>query len=68
MQKVTIKTEFIKLDQFLKYTGMAENGGMAKAIILEGHVLVNGEKEERRGRKLFKGDKISLDDNHFVID
>ena len=50
---IEITTEFIKLDQFLKYTGEAENGAMAKDMILEGLVKVNGEIELRRGRKLY---------------
>lgn len=48
MQKIKISTEFIKLDQFLKFTGEIGTGGQAKELILDGQVKVNGEVEERR--------------------
>lgn len=67
MEKIEITTEYIKLDSALKYCGIAENGAHAKEIILEGVVTVNGEKELRRGRKLYKGDVFKLDDEEFEI-
>lgn len=67
MEKIEITTEYIKLDSALKYSGIAENGAHAKEIILEGLVTVNGEKELRRGRKLYKGDIFKLDDEEFEI-
>ncbi|MBE7033059.1 MAG: RNA-binding S4 domain-containing protein [Ruminococcaceae bacterium] len=67
MEKIEITTEYIKLDSALKYCGIAENGAHAKEIILEGLVTVNGEKELRRGRKLYKGDIFKLDDEEFEI-
>lgn len=60
MEKIRITTEFIKLDQFMKFTGEVETGGQAKDMILNGEVRVNGEVEERRGRKLYPGDKIEF--------
>lgn len=53
-----IDTEYIKLDSFLKATGMASSGGEAKVLITDGNVLVNGEPELRRGRKLYRGDIV----------
>ena len=67
MEKIEIKTEYIKLDSVLKYSGIAENGAHAKEMILEGLVTVNGEKELRRGRKLYKGDMFKIDDEEFEI-
>ncbi len=67
MEKIEITTEYIKLDSALKYSGIAENGAHAKEIILEGLITVNGEKELRRGRKLYKGDIFKLDDEEFEI-
>ncbi len=64
---ISINTEYIKLDSALKYAGIAENGAHAKEMILEGLVTVNGEKELRRGRKLYKGDKFKIEDEEFVI-
>ena len=66
--KVKIKTEFIKLDQLLKYTGVAENGSHAKEMILEGIVKVNGEVCLSRGKKLYKGDKVSIFEEEFEIE
>lgn len=51
---------YIKLDQFLKWQGIAQTGGEAKIIIKEGGVEVNGESEIRRGRKLVTGDRVTV--------
>ncbi|MFC6647644.1 MULTISPECIES: S4 domain-containing protein YaaA [Paenibacillus] len=63
MKKIVIHSGYIKLDQFLKLSDCVSTGGMAKALLQEGHVQVNGEVEERRGRKLYPGDKIQVQDN-----
>lgn len=60
MEKIRIHTDTIKLDQFLKYCGIAASGSDAKAMIKEEKILVNGEVETRRGRKLKKGDVVSI--------
>lgn len=49
--EIEIKTEYIKLEQLLKYANLVETGGMAKQAIQEGLVLLNGEVEIRRGKK-----------------
>lgn len=67
METIKINTEFIKLDSFLKLTNLCESGGLAKTLIQEGSVMVNGEVETRRGKKLYKGDKISFEGNDFII-
>lgn len=67
METIKINTEFIKLDSFLKLTNLCESGGLAKTLIQEGAVMVNGEVETRRGKKLYKGDKISFQGNDFII-
>ncbi len=56
-----IQTEWIRLDQFLKYCGLAETGGHAKEIVAEGAVSVNGEVCTARGKKLFPGDRAQID-------
>lgn len=66
--KVEIKTEYIKLDQLLKYMGVAENGSHAKEIILDEDVKVNGEVCTMRGKKLYKNDVISVFDEEFEIE
>ena len=64
---IEIKTEYIKLDSALKYCGVAENGAHAKELVLDGEVTVNGEKELRRGRKLYKGDVFKIFDEEYEI-
>lgn len=58
-QNVSITTEYITLDAFLKWVGVAQTGGHAKELIASGLVRVNGEVETRRGRKLRPGDHIA---------
>lgn len=60
MEQIPITTEFIRLDSFLKLTGMVDTGGQAKVMIQEGQVKVNGEVCTMRGKKLYPGDKVSL--------
>ena len=62
MQEETIKinTDFIKLDQLLKFSGLAESGADAKDMIWEGIVSVNGEACEMRGRKIRPGDTVTV--------
>ena len=68
-EKVTIKTEFIKLDQLLKFSGIAESGADAKDMILAEIVYVNGEVCTMRGKKIRPGDKvlIEFEDEPFEI-
>lgn len=63
MNEVEIKDEFIKLDQFLKFVGVAQTGGESKIIISEDMVKVNGEVETRRGKKLRSGDRVEVEDH-----
>lgn len=59
-QTVRIRTEYITLDAFLKWVGVAQTGGHAKTLIADGEVQVNGEVELRRGRKLHPGDRVRV--------
>ena len=59
--EVKITTEYIKLDQLLKLSGIAESGSMAKEMVLDGIVAVNGEICTMRGKKLRPDDKVSVD-------
>ena len=60
MVGVKIDTEFIKLDQFLKFESLVGSGGEAKNIINDGMVKVNGNIETARGKKLHKGDIVEV--------
>ena len=59
MREVTIRGDDIRLGQLLKLAGLADSGGDAKALLAAGEVTVNGEPEERRGRRLRRGDVVS---------
>lgn len=60
--EVTIKTDFIKLDSLLKYAGLCETGGIAKEIIAEERIKVNGELCTMRGKKIRPGDRVQIDE------
>lgn len=66
---VNIKTEYIKLDQLLKFSGIAENGADAKDMILDGIVKYNGEVCTMRGKKVRSGDvaEVEFEDETVVI-
>lgn len=57
-QSVKITTPYITLGQLLKLVNLIDNGGAAKAFLAEHEVRVNGEQDQRRGRKLYPGDVI----------
>lgn len=67
MEKISINTEYIKLDQLLKFTNAVEGGGMAKSVILDGLVKVNGEVVLQRGKKLREGDIIEFNEEKYLI-
>lgn len=67
-QRVKIETEFIKLQDLLKFAGAVETGGEAKVLIQEGAVRVNGEVCSMRGKKLRPGDRASLDGVTLVVE
>ena len=60
-ETVQIHTEFIKLQDLLKFAGAVETGGDAKLIIQEGRVAVNGEPCTMRGKKIRPGDVVEVD-------
>jgi ribosome-associated protein len=62
-----IGTEFIKLEAALKYANIVPSGGMAKTVIQEEEVKVNGEVCTMRGKKLYPGDKFSFAGETFII-
>lgn len=61
MEIITITSEFIKLDQLLKFANLTENGADAKFLVQNGYVKVDGEVEQRRGRKLRGGEVVEID-------
>ena len=62
IEDIEIETEEIQLDQFLKWAGILPSGGGVKALLAEGLIFRNGEKESARRRKLHDGDVIEITD------
>ena len=67
-EKVEISTEFIKLDQLLKFASLVQTGGEAKTLIADGEVKVNGEVCTQRGKKIRNGDVVELFDQVVEIE
>lgn len=63
-----IETEHIKLDSFLKAVNAVGSGGEAKLLIQDGMVKVNGAPELRRGRKLYRGDRVELRGRSYIVE
>ncbi|WP_339060745.1 S4 domain-containing protein YaaA [Tepidibacillus marianensis] len=61
LESIEINSVFITLGQFLKLIGVIDTGGQAKVFLHEHDVWVNSDKESRRGRKLYRDDKIRID-------
>lgn len=68
MEIIKLREDFIKLGQALKAAGYVESGVDAKFEIQDGNVLVNGEVEVRRGRKLYDGDIVEFDNQKIKIE
>lgn len=67
MKRIAIKTEFIKLDSFLKLCGEAATGGEAKSLILNGSVKISGEACYQRGKKITSGSEIVVNENKYKV-
>lgn len=67
MKEVKITSEYITLGQIIKYLGMVDSGAMVKEFVLTQDITVNHEKEQRRGRKLYPGDHIIINNSQFVV-
>lgn len=65
--EISIKTEYIKLDQLLKFASLTDTGGLAKEIIQQGLVKVNGEVCTMRGKKIRTGDVISVENYQITV-
>jgi ribosome-associated protein len=67
VKEININSEFIKLDQFLKWAEIASTGGEAKSLIIDGEVKVNDTVEFARGKKLYVGDIVEVRKQQFKI-
>ncbi|MCL6626403.1 MULTISPECIES: S4 domain-containing protein YaaA [Alicyclobacillus] len=68
MSRVRLETDYITLSQLLKRVQAIATGGQAKVFLQEVPVLVNGEREQRRGRKLRPGDRVQVAGQVYVIE
>ena len=68
IEKVKISTEFIKLDQFLKWLAVVDSGSEAKEVILDGKVKVNDEVETRRGRQIYPEYKVEIFGKTYIVE
>lgn len=66
-KQISIKGEYIKLDQLLKLAGVADSGGHAKSMVLNGDVKVNGQTVVQRGKKIKMGDRVICNDVEIKI-
>ena len=68
VEKIKIDSEFIRLQNLLKLSGVCATGGMAKVVIQNGEVLVNDEVCSMRGKKMRPGDKARFEDIEIVVE
>ena len=68
METIHLRDEYIKLGQALKLAGLVDSGLTAKEVIQDGQVLVNGEVDTRRGRKLYPGDTFSFEGKEIQVE
>ena len=67
IKEIKIKDEFITLGQFIKVIDLISSGGEAKMFLANNNVKINGELDNRRGRKLYKNDQILINGNLYKI-
>ncbi|MHC1761842.1 MAG: RNA-binding S4 domain-containing protein [Negativicutes bacterium] len=66
-EMVDISTDFIQLDQLLKWIGVTETGGQARFLIDEGNVKVNGVVLNIRRKKIFPGDRVKIGNQEYLV-
>ena len=67
MENIEIRTEFIKLQDLLKFANLVESGGIAKEVIQGGEVQVNGEVCTMRGKKIRPGDVVLFEGQELTV-
>ncbi len=67
MKKIFINSEYITLSQFLKMEGFIGSGGEAKYFLQDVEVMLNGDLENRRGKKLYSNDTIEIENQKYII-
>ena len=64
---VKINSEYITLGQLIKFVGIISNGAEAKGYLLSNKVLINGELDNRRGRKIYPGDVVAIKNTQYKV-
>ena len=67
VKDVKIKDEFITLGQFIKILDLISSGGEAKSFLLDANIKINNKADNRRGRKLYKGDLVVINSKQYII-
>ena len=67
MERITIKTEYITLGQLLKYLSIVSSGGEVKIFLQTYEILLNQEPENRRGKKIYPGDEVTIQSEKYLI-
>ena len=68
VERIKIDSEFIRLQDLLKLSGVCATGGMAKVVIQNGEVLVNGEVCSMRGKKMRPGDRAQFENIEIIVE
>lgn len=68
IDRIKIDSEYIKLQDLMKFCGLVGTGGEAKIVIQNGEVKVNGEVCTMRGKKLREGDKVEFDGTEVIVE
>lgn len=68
METVKIHTEYITLGQLLKFVGIIDSGFLAKMYLEDHYALINGAMDNRRGRKIYVGDVVVLENQRYLIE
>ena len=67
IKDIKIKEDFITLGQFIKMIDLISSGGEAKLFLINNKITINGENDQRRGRKLYKGNLIQINSINYKI-
>ncbi len=67
MTEFKLKSEYITLGQLIKAANLIDSGGMIKVFLFESEITVNGELENRRGKKLYQGDFVVINNKKYKI-
>jgi S4 domain protein YaaA len=68
MKKISIYTEYITLGQMLKHINLVSSGGEVKYFLANNNVIINDVKDDRRGRKIYPGDRVTVLNQNYIVE